>query len=367
MVGDVLHQLPLLSGALWVVVGLLPILKSRRRPLPPELAFIGFCLLLGSSALVDWVLLNSTNTSGAADLSNFRFSLTNSCILCFLLFAKWVTARRSRWDALFAGPTALSAALQWTVAVTGVVMEPWGPRVVRSPLYYGFTLIQALAYIGVAFFYIIRALRIIRIEDKALARRMTVLLVTMTLVLTVASTTIANNLVGAPDFPLLSPLLFIPAALMLGFLAALDPKRAQKAVNRVVLSGGRRVLGACLLDNGGQLVGLAAPGRRNLGRFGGLPDVMSAIDDFISTGFGTQRQRLQTVVVGSVTLLVARGQKYTLVLALQGPYHDFLRPQLEKALGDMEQGSFEPGTTEAKSPAASAALDNFLLGLMHPA
>ncbi len=355
MVGEVLYILTLVSAAIWIVLSLPPLFSIRHLSMV-GLAFSLATLFLGLSALLDWFVLNSTDLTVAFALARVRLECLIFSSTSILYFSRWTTRGRGPRDIALLVAPGLTAHLDWTVMSSGMVMAPWGPRLLLDPLYYGLYAAQVVGYDLLAMAYLIRGSRTVLREDQSLALPITAFTVAIGLVVGLGlSTNILVNLEDSGGFPYFSSLLLIPGLVLLALMLLIPKEKVMQAWRRVALGDNRRVLAACLLDGDGNLLGVAASKAEQLVNSYNLPEVLAVIDSFISTAFRTSLQTLRTVVTGDITYLVSKGSRFFLVLVVQGSFHDYLKVLVREGLQRLE-GSVRSGG--GGSPAAAEASFN---------
>src|SRR3990172_4405845 len=154
---DLLLNLPLVSAAVWLAIGLWPWVRGLRTS--PEKAFAAASVLVGAWAFLDWTFIHTSDSDLAilipkAGITGFAWPW-----LAFLYFGRWLTRTRSWVDYLAVLPVVGSIAIAWTLITQGAVMTDFGPRLFRDPRWYAPYALQTAAYLALAFGYIGRALR----------------------------------------------------------------------------------------------------------------------------------------------------------------------------------------------------------------
>ncbi|HEV8595544.1 MAG TPA: hypothetical protein VGR51_08460 [Thermoplasmata archaeon] len=335
---DPLHVLPFASAAAWVLAAFAPFPRGRPRT-PTEGALALFAVLLGLWALVDGVVLQTTDPAWALTLVRMRDATASFAGLSLLCFAKWSTRGRSPTDIGFAIPVVAAVALGW-LGAKGIAMEPWGPRALRDLPLYAAWFAQSFLYVIASFAFLALGLRALWRQDRPLALRgVTVIAGTGLATVLALSTNIAISLAGSTAPPPFSSLLVIPGLLMLALsLVAPVPRgRVVHALRRMLRSFGREVLGASLLGEDGTVFGIAMQPPVDRQQFG-LPEVMVAVQQFLMASPRGPPGAL-AVPVGDVTFLVRRRATMTLVVAVRGREHDFLDSAVEEAFNRLEEVS----------------------------
>ncbi len=363
---DILRHLTLASGVAWILVSLAPIL-ARHRLTAPLWAFVLAAALVGSSALLDWILLTAGDPSLAPPLFRARLTALGLAALSFLFFAKWTVGGRGRWDGVLAWPMAGTLYIPLTLVATGVSLEPWGPLVSVDLSYYAVWIAEIFLYGGVALAYLVRGARILMRRDPRLGRQTLLFVAFMALVFVIGMVTnVLSRFTASPGFPYFSAILILPALLLLGFMALMPRERMMAAWRPTLWGGERRVLAACLMDREGNIVGLAARAGKDMASSERLAGYLATIDAFISTAFRTRLDTLRTVVAEDITYVISRGRKFFLVLAIEGKFQDYVRIEVREAIRQLER--LERTTEEPPGDDAVPTLEisSFLKGLVRP-
>jgi hypothetical protein len=353
----------LVSGISWLAVSLWPVLRGRIA-LPPDLSFFLFASLIGAWALIDYVFLTSQDLAFALLLSKVRITVFTVGILFLLYWAKWTTAGRVGVDILFLVPTAFSLYLIWTSITYDIEMQPWGPRLLRDPFYYALWTGQIICYVLLSSYYLLRNIRAVIVTDRHNGLRVAVTIASLFAILGIWSVTnMYNNLTRSTNFPYLSSLLWIPAAMILVMLAPVPGEKLWRLWQNVALTWDRKVMAACLLDSEGQILGVAAASTRDLARFKGMEDIMRVIDDYMAKAVQAGTRRLRSVVVGNVTFIVENRGGLILVLAIEGSYSDILRKEVQDTLELLQSENLAESvrqTSEVAKPTLEAMLQRLV-------
>lgn len=328
---DPLYLLPLLSATAWVLAAFTAFPRGRRWT-PTQTAFTLFASLLGLWALVDALLLQTTDPALASVVVRLRDAVASFSALFLLCFAKWATRGRMFGDVLLLVPVVVGIAFNW-ISVAGIAMEPWGPRAVRTLPWYAIWFVQCLAYALASLAFLAAGLRVLLREDRALGLRGVSVIVAGGLGLILGiPTNIAIGLGGARVPGPFSSLLLIPgiALLLPALYAPLPRARVTHALRRLVLSFDRDILSAALVKDDGTVLGLAMQPPRDPRQFD-LPEVMVTIQQFLLVSPRGPPGRTYAVPVGDTTFLFRSGPGVTLVVAVRGRDHDFLRSAVDEA------------------------------------
>ena len=353
---ETLRVLPLISAALWSLVGLWPLVRREARS-PFERATVGFALLMAAWAGLDWAFLGTSDGALAIAISNVRISVITCATLVLLLGSKWLVLGHSRLDALLLVPAAASVAIVWTGLTSGVEFVWWGPSLVHDPLRYILWAAQQVAFVGTSIALGI-ALYVER-RDAPGRLRWRMLWTGGSLLILLSfwlATNIYDGVTQTPGIPWFSSLLAIPAGIALAHLVRMSP-RDVSAMRRAVSAVERNVHAVYLFHDSGEPLVALASGRTFPIEAERLEGILSAVGGFVETsveserGFGATGMRFDEQGV-----IAVRGRHLIAAAIYDGPAYDAIRSELIRIVQGLEERHWaELGTWEEASRIAEAA------------
>jgi len=355
---EILLQIPLISGLVWLANGAWPWFRGLRTS--PERAFVAGSLLLGMWALLDWVFLNMTDMTLALLVSQVRLSVFCFSWLAFLYFGRWLSRTRSWIDYALIPPVIASVVICWTVLnVRAPEMTPLGyPRVFRDVTWYSVFLLQTATYIALAFTYIGWDLSKASFSSQATRHKLEAIFAA--LVITMAawlSTNAYNNLTRSPNFPALSSILLAPGFLVLLFLSPGSTKSLLAALRRASVTPARPFAAIWFHNSGQPLAQVVLPGEA-ASDAATLSDLSREVDHVLVEGPGSNPGTLHQLEHESHSFVFEKGHHVTLVILVRGRASESLRSEMRTALRGFEADHKDKlGTWEAASTVAEQALD----------
>jgi len=336
MVSDpyLLLNLPLLSAAVWLGIGLWPWIRGLRTS--PEKAFAAASILLGAWAFLDWAFIHATDLDLAVLISKVRITVFSCAWLAFLYFGRWLTRARSWVDYLAVLPVLGAIAIAWAFITQGAVMTDFGPRLFRDPRWYAPYALQTAAYLALAFGYIGRALR--KASFASLATRNKLVAIFIALLITMAAwlvTNVYNSLAQAGGFPALSSILVLPGILVLVFLAPVSRQDLVAILRKLTVTPSRPFAAIWYHNSGHPLAQVVLPGGTGLDA-GVLSDLTAAMDHFLSEGLHSDAGSLRQFEHGEHAFVIESGRFLTLVVLLRGRPSEGLRSELRSAIREFE-------------------------------
>lgn len=359
---DILLQLPLASAIVWFANAAWPWARGLR--MAPEKAFVSMCLFIGLWSLLDWVFLHAPDLGTAVLVAKFRISMITLASLALFYFGRWLTHPRGLVDLLAILPVLVSLTISWTVLTRGAVLDPWGPSLVRDPVWSAVWVTQVAAYTVLSFYYLAQTLRKSTFSSGTTRTKLVAIFLALVIgavswIATGAYVTLAQ----APTFPAYSALVLVPGLLLLVLLAPESSERLLRAFRRMMVGPARPFAAIWYHNSGRALAQLLIPGEKPLDA-STLVDLTRAVDHVLSTGLPSHTGSLRGMTVGEYRLMLERGRHLTLVTLLRGRPSEALRSELRLAVRDFEAihgkrlGTWESATEIAER--AIEALDEVL-------
>ncbi|HII39677.1 MAG TPA: hypothetical protein HA326_00460 [Thermoplasmata archaeon] len=366
---DLAYVLPLVSAALWLLVGLGAFGRyGLTSPFVRALAV--FCLLVSAWAFLDWFFLNFTWPDAllARTVSNVRASTLAVASLVVLLASKWITRGHSRYDVLLALPVLGAFAIIWTGMTLDVVAAPWGPQLLRDPVRYGLYVLQPLIYFVVA---AVLSVSLVR-GRRDLPRRLlipTLLSIGGLIVLVVLwlSTNVYTDLTHGGGQPLFSSVLFIPALMVAVAFVRRTPEEMGE-VFRAVSDVERHVTALYVFYRTGEPLVAVGASRTLPMEAEQLEGILSLVGDFVDrsmkqfTGYAVTSMHFE-----HLGILAVRGEFVIVATVFEGPAYDALRSELRRSIQAFEAAHRgELQTWEGAAHIADAVADDLSALLQRP-
>lgn len=331
---------PLISAVVWLALSAYLVVQRRYRTWT-ELFFLGLCAGAGAYALADVFFFGSADPSPKLEASVSLTCLTLASAFLFLYGMSLHGRFRLPMLLVFA-PAVVFAALFPSDMFAGFTPLPGGltPQV---PVYNETLFLPWIAYIialwGAGLVQVTRTVLEVRRQSPAIARRITVILLSLVGALAVAAG--SNALLGLNQYvaqpPLFSAVLAIPGAVI--FLAATP--NATRRLNDAIL---RRkaalsdVKAAFLTFSDGTLIGSRVQPEEEMIDADSFGATLDVIANFMRTSFPTLRGKwLKSIRHGDYTLVLEHGRSVYLTLVLGGQENDQLRRRMMEALDSFER------------------------------
>ncbi len=267
-------------------------------------------------------------------------SITIAALL-LLLFSRWLLHRRRGLDVLLVVPTAVMSVFSWSFITVSVTPTDWGLAASRNMTFYIPWIVYLCGYATAGLLYLLRGSKDLKEEYKVGYFQAVAIIVTLAAVLFAGLLgNVLFALLGTPQIPLLSSLLFVPGLAVLSFVVSLTRQGISSYVKRDVTRK-NDVLHAFLVYSGGSLI--ASRG------LDGLPvadedifsAVLEAIQSFVKVSLPAFDGWLNAIDHGDLKLLAERGTHCFLVLATSGREDDLLRGEMRDVLSRFEERNVE--------------------------
>lgn len=362
---ELLRILPLVSAALWLGIGARALVRRDVRS-PFEQAIVAFVLLLGLWALLDWIVLGTTDAELAVAISNVRITLITFATFALLLGMKWLHLGHSRRDPLLAVPVIGSLAIVWTGLTSDVDFVSWGPRLVRDPLLYALWAGQQVAYVGASIVFGLALFLGRRDMPKGVRRRAGwtggSLLVLLALWL---ATNIYNNVTQTAGVPWFSSALLIPGAIVLVAYRRV-PAGDINAFLRAVSEVQKNVRAVYLFHETGEPLVALASGATFPIEAERLQGILAAVGGFLERSVDVERGYGVTGLRFDEQGVVAVRARHLIAAALyDGNVYDAVRSDLVRNVRKIEEEHWSQlGTWEQATKIAEAAAGE-LSALLH--
>lgn len=353
-----LRILPLASAALWLVIGLRPLLRRATRS-PFERAISAFASLLGLWALLDWAFLATTDTPTAIAISSVRTSVITVATSALLLGLKWLSFGHSRRDPLLAVPALASLGIIWTGLPSGVEFAGWGYALWAS---------QQVAYVGASI--VLAVALFVRRRDMPRRLRWRAAATGGSLLLFLGiwiTTSIYNNLTQTEEIPWLSSLLIVPGVIALASFPRISSQDVA-AVLRAVADVKRNVRAVYLFHASGEPLVALASGATFPIEAERLQGILQAVGGFVEgsvdaeRGYGVTGLRFDEQGVVAV-----RGRQMIAAALYDGPVYDVVRSDLVRIVRDLEERHWQRlGTWEEASKVVESAVPDLSALLAKP-
>ena len=331
---DLLLNLPLVSAAVWLAIGLWPWVRGLRTS--PEKAFAAASVLLGAWAFLDWAFIHTTDPDLAVLISKVRITVFSCAWLAFLYFGRWLSRARSSVDYLAVLPVLGSIAIAWIFITQGAVMTDFGPRLTRDPRWYALYFLQTAAYLGLAFGHIGWALRKAGFASPATRNKLAAIFIALLITMAAwLSTNAYNSLTQAGGFRALSSILILPGVLVLVFLAPISRRDLVALLRKLTVTPSRPFAAIWYHNSGHPLAQVVLPGGTGLDA-GVLSDLTAAMDHFLSEGLHSDAGSLRQFEHGEHAFVIESGRFLTLVVLLRGRPSEGLRSELRSAIREFE-------------------------------
>lgn len=362
---EVLRHLPLAAAAGWSLVAGVQILRDRFRTWT-EAFFLFSCLAAAAYAISDWLFFNATSAPAAFLAAGASLASMAFAVLFFALFTSAYLGRMRRMYWALAGPClALLVALPLPGVLIAEVIRP-DPSGLFLPIFNppGFALY--LAYVTgyglLGIVNLVRLNRIVRTQNRDLARRTGGLVVTFAAVLVLGLTTngwlgITGNTQIPPPF---STLLLAVAAATVAILFPGGPERVSVAVRQWQASR-YDVKAAFLVYRDGTLIGSKARPGEVLIDNDVLTATLDVIHNYTRTSFPMLHVKwLKAVSFGDYNLVTERVRTCYLTILLEGEESDQLRRQMRDLLREFEWRNFEALERWRGLPSDAEGVDELL-------
>lgn len=355
---ELLRTLPLAAAALWLVIGLRPLVRRETRS-PFERAMSAFASLLGLGALLDWAFLATTDPASAIAISNVRTSAITAGTFALLLGLKWLSFGHSRRDPLLAVPVLASLGILWTGLTSGVEFVWWGYALWAS---------QQAAYVGASIALAVALFVERRNMPRRLRWRAAATGGSLLLFLAIwIATNIYSNLTQTAGIPWLSSLLIVPGVIALASFPRVSSQDVA-AVLRAVADVQRNVRAVYLFHESGEPLVALASGATFPIEAERLQGILQAVGGFVEgsvdaeRGYGVTGLRFDEQGVVAV-----RGRNLIAAALYDGPVYDIVRSDLLRIVRDLEERHWQHlGTWEEASRVVESAVPDLSALLAKP-
>lgn len=337
---DFLKFLPILSIVIWFSLGLLQVFRDRIRTWT-ERFFLLACVFTGLYGLSDLLFFNANVLDTARTAASLSVtSITFAAVFFFLFTQVYITRMHRLYFALLV-PPALLIPVIWTVMITSLARpDPEGLFFpIFNSLAFAAWLLVIVVYSCIGIINVLRLHRIVREQSRSLARRVSGVLVTLTITFVLGLSTngylgVTQNTAIPPPF---SSLLVIPGISAALALYPLNRERVSEVMRRFKAKR-YRIESGFLVYNDGTLIGSSGrPGQEEIDRdlFSATLDV---IQNFMRTSFPIfAGKSLKTIEHGDLKILIERARYCYLAIVLTGEENDLIRRQIRDELLAFEQ------------------------------
>ncbi len=337
-----LPVLPLVSGALWLAIGIWPLVRYRYGS-PFARTLTGAAWLFGAYALIDWIFFQTTDPGLAVLLSEVRATIFSTAIALLFVSSKWIYAGHAKYDILLVLPGLASIAVVWGgMTLPTVVPQAWGPQLVRDRLLYGVWAGIQLAYILGA---IVLTLSLFRARARMVARlRWRIFWTAASLLAILAAwttTNVYNNVTQTAGVPWFSTLLSIPALIIIAAFLPLSTAEIGD-VFRAVSEVERRVTALYVFYRSGEPLAAVAASRTFPIEAEQLQGILDVVGNFVETSMKAFRGYAVTVMrFDRLGIVAVRGQYLLVAAVYDGPAYDAIRSELLRSMRDFEGRRWE--------------------------
>ena len=337
---DFLKFLPAFSIIIWFSLGLLQVVRDRIRTWT-ERFFLFVCFFTGLYALSDVVFFNATSSDAARTAASVSVTSVTFSAVFFFLFTQVYIGRMHRWYFALLVPPSLLVPVIWTLMITHLARpEPEGLFIpVFDPLVFAAWLLVVVVYSSIGIANLLRLRKIIHEHSPTLTRRVSGLLITLTITFVFGLTTngylgVTQNRAIPPPF---SSLLVIPGISAALALYPLGRERISEVMRRF-RARRYQIESGFLVYNDGTLIASAGRTREEEIDRDLFSATLDVIQNFMRTSFPIfAGKSLKTIEHGDLKILIERARYCYLAIVLTGEENDLVRRQIRDELLAFEQ------------------------------